>query len=226
MLNKNGEALKEYKTKVNIKVVLMLFILIVICIIQFNQNRKIDRLVKYIILNNSQTPKNFPPFPSEEMDDMSRKKFIGHIRHEFFNNLNKEMREMDAIKERIEREMKQYYNGNTDSDNIEIGMDKPIHPDINFDLKTEEKYNKEQKNYTLNVFLPKEIKENNIDISIDKNLLYLKISKNEAKKDNKEMIESDFTSLKVISLPKTKALTKDIKKTFKDGKLTIVVPII
>lgn len=225
MLNKN-ESSNSSKSIINIKVILIVLVLVIFGIIQFHQNRKINLLYKYISESSLQKSRNIPPLPPEEMDDMSRKEFIGHMRHEFLKNLNREMQEMDALKDRIENEMKEHFDDNMDfDDNFSKEMNMPMHENMDFELKTEEKYNKDQKNYTLTVYLPKDMKENCIDVSIDKNLLYLKVSKNKSMKDGKEIVESNFASLKIISLPKTKATIKDIKKTFKDGKLTIVVPI-
>ncbi|MDD2839586.1 MAG: Hsp20/alpha crystallin family protein [Rickettsiales bacterium] len=214
------------KAKIDLKVILIAILLATVFIMLFLQNRKINLLSRYIAMNSIINVERFEHNKNSE-ERRPRKEFIGKVRREFLDDLNKDMKEMDSMRQRIQNEMNEYYNDkNMEFDDKNSMKQVKSIENIDVNLKTEEKYNKEQKVYTLTVYLLKDFDEKDINISVENGILYLKIFKDEKVNDKTNEFESNFSSIKIVTLPKTKATTKDVKKTFKDGKLIIVVPII
>lgn len=208
------------KTKIDMKVILLAIALVVIFTMLIYQNIKINGLTKHIVLNNIENVERF-----EHKNKAPRKELIGEVRKEFFDNLNKEIKEMDSMKQRVQDEMNEYFDGRDEEFNEENPLVVNNIKNIDINLKSEEEYDKSKKVYMMIVYLPKNFDERNVDVSIDKGMLYVKIAKNEKIDSKSGDFEDNFSSLKIISLPSTKATTKDIKKTFEDGKLKIIVPI-
>lgn len=208
------------KSTIDLKIILLTIALIVIFMMLIYQNIKINGLTRHIALNNIENVEKF------DKNRKPRKEFIGEVRKEFFNNLNKEMRDMDSTKQRIQNEMNKYFDDRDEEFNEENIPSVNNIKNIDINLKSEEEYNKDKKIYMMIIYLPKDFSEKNINISIDKGMLYVKIAKNEKVDSRSGDFENNFSSLKIVNLPSTKATTKDIKKTFKDGKLEIIVPII
>lgn len=226
MIEKVNECIKKYKTKIDIKILLIVILLVVICVMQFDQNKKIEKLSKEIAISNITNAERFERRLKKDNKEF-RKEFIGEIRKEFFNTLNEEIREMGLLRERIAEETNRYFDNN----NLETKIPNNIAPSnnknsISFELKSEEKYDEKQKIYTLNIILPKDLNEQDVDISINNSILYVKALKNKTTNNKNKQIKDDFSLLKVVRLPNTKATTGDIKKTFDNRKLTIVIPII
>jgi HSP20 family molecular chaperone IbpA len=229
MFVKTDENVKSEKTKIDVKIILVIILLVVLCAIQFSQGKKIDRLYKYVNGVQMQYMQDFRPLVENGKVPENEPK--ESVRHRFFDSLSQEMKKIDIARKRIQNEMDEYFNGSVDANNdiMPINdsnrLNKPGYEDTGINLKIDEEYKKDKNSYTLNIYLPKDFSEKDVDVSIDDNLLYLKISKNETLNKKGEEFESSFSSMKVMALPKTKAQTKDIKKTFKNGKLTIMVPI-
>ncbi len=226
MIEKVNECIKKYKTKIDIKILLIVILLVVICVMQFDQNKKIEKLSKEIAISNITNAERFERRLKKDNKEF-RKEFIGEIRREFFNTLNEEIREMGLLRERIAEETNRYFDNN----NLETKIPNNVAPSnnknsISFELKSEEKYDEKQKIYTLNIILPKDLNEQDVDISINNSILYVKALKNKTTNNKNKQIKDDFSLLKVVRLPNTKATTGDIKKTFGNRKLTIVIPII
>lgn len=226
MFGKINETIKSYKNKIDLKVILILILLIVIGILLFNQNKKIDRLYRNadsVQIEGIDIPR------LRKLEERPHKEFIGKIRGDFFENLDKDMKEMDSIKQRIKNEMDFYFNSDKSlsSKEAKSGNDLTIKKDNNIiNLETKENYNVKEKLFTLEISLPKGSKKEDLKVSLSNSILYLEISKSETITGDKIKSKDSFSSIKILTIPETKATTKDIRKNFNNGTVTIIVPII
>jgi len=225
------ECAKNYLIKINLKEILMFLLLVAICIVQYNQSKKIRVISNYLNIPKFDELKVRKHF-SNRLNMQPRKELIGNVRGEFLNNLNEEMRNMDIIKERIQNEMSEYFDdSNPDFDdlytkNYQNGNLNKIDSNSNVSLQIEDNYDEKGKIYTINIKLPEDFSENDVNFSIDDGTLYLEISKHENTTSKNKKFEESFYLNKVITLPKTKAKLENIKKIYKNGIVTIVIPIL
>lgn len=231
---------KNEQQKQNLIWISIVLILVTICSLLFLQNKKIERIMTMINMNYDPYGFSFGMHHRPNSDIYLIEKRINEKFMEF-------TREMDKLKHLVDNTI----NDNLDSyrekvDNETIKENKTAEADTkknvrngkvarksgnreknskNSQFKVKTNYDKEDKEYKVEISLPNNFAINDVSITLKNSILQIRIEK-EFNKENKNSSYYNYDSFyQSFTIPKTKATTKDIIKKIEDGKLEIKVPI-
>ena len=125
----------------------------------------------------------------------------------------------------IETDTKINSEKNTKSSKTTKKDKKPKKEQQNSQFKVKTNYNKESKEYEVEIGLPNDFNMDNVNVTLKNSILRIKIEKESTKEDKNSSYYNYGSFYQSFTIPKTKATTKDIIKKLEDDKLEIKVPI-
>ena len=94
-----------------------------------------------------------------------------------------------------------------------------------FSFFTTERYDKEKKVFVVEVGVPEDIQQDNINIELNNNTLKIAILQTEEVKNGDSAIQNFIGFSRFFIIPQTRATVEDVKYEIKNGVLTAIIPI-
>lgn len=212
IFNKIKDFFKKENSNFDLKAGVIVLLLVIICLLQFNQSKQIKDLKR----------SNFREFPNTINFDKKHK--------EFFDDLDKEISEIEKSRLKIEKEIQKYLgNGFKEKveklDKAERQIIKKQERQKNFRFYVKTEYEEDDKEFKVSMKVPSNFDMNSLFVNLENNILNIKFEKSDEIKEDDFRARTYNAFERSISVPETKATNQDLNIKLDENTLKIVVPI-